>query len=986
MAAYLFAFCCRPDRRSVSFSFMTGKLRLGLALGALVLAATALFYAALYFIAGSARFRAWAEAELSAASGATVRIAALRFHPPLGVVAENVAVSKPEAFSFTGRRVSTTFSPLDLFFRAIHRLEIDGGELELNIDTLARPAERPSTTISLRRLLVRDGRIAVRRAGATLVELPGVNLEAENFNLAEHAGITLRAGVPPLGAEMELSVKGENGALHSEVVLRPKAGGHRDLGKRAPPAEMLRLRASLNLAANRKPSAAVEGRWRDLPVQAMALTGGLNLNLEADADFSAARLEGTIELDGFFQTLGIHAPALADGQVAANFAGVYSAAGKTLALKSVAVSSPLGAASGAGAITFAAPPASALQASFRSQPIALEKLQALFPPPFDGWSYDGRAVFELQARGPWNALQASGSARSDGARIRAPGFALENLSLRAPFARLASGWRIGEAEMSAEKIVYGDKNSWQVSAAAAQASASAEIAAGQPAKIAGRFASAAVKFASADGARLGENLRVAGSFAVRADPASRSIAVDGELRADGGEILWGKFFADLKEPQPRLEISADYQRGLDRLECRRCRFSFARIGAIDVSGTVERISASPELRLQARSANFSPGGFFDLLLRPSFHREYPLLDRLALGGALDFDWRIEGGGQNLSIAGDLALENGSLGAEGWQIGPIALTLPLQISWPQKMPAIAPPARYGVLAVEGARFGDERVGKIAAAIGLANNALIFPQTVRAEIFGGAVAIAALRWPDVVNEPKQLSFSAELKNLRLDRLTPALGWPAFGGTLSGSIPEVQSSGGALRTSGEIRAAVFGGEARLSKLEIENPFSSLAALRLDARLAGIDLEQVTQTFSFGRISGILEGSIGNLVIVDGQPAAFEIDLHSVERGKEQRISVEALNKITVLSSGASAGALYGGLAGFFDNFGYSRLGFKARLKNDRLALRGVESRGDEEFLVVGSFLPPRVNVVSHTQEIAFSELLHRLQRIKAEPSTSK
>jgi len=41
-------------------------------------------------------------------------------------------------------------------------------------------------------------------------------------------------------------------------------------------------------------------------------------------------------------------------------------------------------------------------------------------------------------------------------------------------------------------------------------------------------------------------------------------------------------------------------------------------------------------------------------------------------------------------------------------------------------------------------------------------------------------------------------------------------------------------------------------------------------------------------------------------------------------------------------------------------------------------VETRGDQEFLVVGSFLPPTVNIVSHTQNIAFSELVRRLERI--------
>ena len=158
-------------------------------------------------------------------------------------------------------------------------------------------------------------------------------------------------------------------------------------------------------------------------------------------------------------------------------------------------------------------------------------------------------------------------------------------------------------------------------------------------------------------------------------------------------------------------------------------------------------------------------------------------------------------------------------------------------------------------------------------------------------------------------------------------------------------------------------------------------MAAIRLDAALANISLEQLSKTFAFGRISGILEGTVADLIITDVQPSQFGADLHSVDRGTDQRISVEALNKITVLSSGQSAGALYGGLAGLFDSFRYSKLGFKAILRNDRLVLRGVESRGDQEYLVVGSLLPPTVNVISHTQTIGFSELLRRLERIRAD-----
>jgi hypothetical protein len=133
-------------------------------------------------------------------------------------------------------------------------------------------------------------------------------------------------------------------------------------------------------------------------------------------------------------------------------------------------------------------------------------------------------------------------------------------------------------------------------------------------------------------------------------------------------------------------------------------------------------------------------------------------------------------------------------------------------------------------------------------------------------------------------------------------------------------------------------------------------------------------------GQISGALSGAIEDLVVTHGQPAEFRADLHTVEKpGASQWISVDALNKITILSSGNEAGSLYRGLAGFFDFYRYSKLGFKATLKNDKLTLRGIETRNGQEYLVVGTLLPPTVNIVSHTQEISFSELVRRLERVK-------
>jgi hypothetical protein len=202
------------------------------------------------------------------------------------------------------------------------------------------------------------------------------------------------------------------------------------------------------------------------------------------------------------------------------------------------------------------------------------------------------------------------------------------------------------------------------------------------------------------------------------------------------------------------------------------------------------------------------------------------------------------------------------------------------------------------------------------------------------------------------------------------------------LSGAIPQIRSTGDTLRSEGQVDADLFGGQLQIDQMEIENLFSTVPSLKLAARFQNIRLEQVSDTFAFGKISGILEGAVNDLVITEGQPARFQAQVETVDRPESsQWISVEALSKITILSSGQDSNVLYGGLAGLFDNFRYSRMGFRASLRNDRLTLRGIESRDGKEFLVVGTLLPPTVNIISHTQEIGFSELLRRLERITTE-----
>jgi hypothetical protein len=133
-------------------------------------------------------------------------------------------------------------------------------------------------------------------------------------------------------------------------------------------------------------------------------------------------------------------------------------------------------------------------------------------------------------------------------------------------------------------------------------------------------------------------------------------------------------------------------------------------------------------------------------------------------------------------------------------------------------------------------------------------------------------------------------------------------------------------------------------------------------------------------GYVSGIGRAKVDDLEISAGQPVHFDADFETVPtRGVPQRVSVAAIQQLTILG-GAEANPLTRGVLDLFDEYRYAKMGFRCSLRNDRFILHGVAEREGKDFLVVGTLLPPTVNVISHNQEIAFSEMVERLKRITA------
>ena len=974
----------------------------------------------LVYLLQSVQFKNWLEKEIAARTGAEIRLTRLGFSFPLGVAAENVQIAKPGVFSLQSSRLTINVNPIGLLSNAIQRLQLEEPRLHLDVQELMKQPSAGGVKTAIRQLNVHDGTVVLEIAKGNSIELAHLNLDAENLNLTQGSGIALKTDVAKLNSEADVVIKGAPSNLEIAVRLRPKiAQGLFSRKNDAVAQETLQIQATLQVAENQSPSMVLHAQSQQLNVGDRKITGRLDSHLTLDTKQKGIDFSAQAVLAGFPGSLMPKPLPAGDNPAEIAATGRYFWADQLVSVKSFTLKSQLGNAEGHGNLTVG-DKVIVNDAQTALRELSWEALKAFLPAPLNQWQYQGLGEADLNWRGPADALEVKGVARSAALQIRAADFSMGPSSLNLPVEASGSSlqlkdlrlqgktfaWKDARRSLTAEQLQVDGTLDYEnqaplkfagrltmrgsrlksiggVDSAAEQIAIDGKLEhqTGDTLKAAGQLQLSGAKFASPDNSRVGENVALNGTFNLVANPAKKLFTLGGKIAVGSGELLWGTFFGDLKAQKPIFDIDGDYWQTDDRLDCRRCDLTIANVGQVKIQGGIDGVSQAPKLNIQASSDSFLPGAFFETFIRETFKRQYPLLDKISVGGQLALKIQAQGSPNAMTVSGDLSLKDGEVRAKSkdWHVGPVALQLPFQLRFAGADPAANSTGPSGTLAIQSAHFGTQTLGPVSTSVSLVNNSLRFTQPVRLGLFGGTVEFSNLRWPDIMANPKELSFSASANGLQLNNLTQAMGWHPFNGTLTASIPQVQSTENILRTVGDIRADLFGGRMEIAKLEIEDPFSSLASIKLNTTIQNINLEQASKTFEFGRISGILEGSISDLVITDGQPAQFRADLHSVDRGTEQRISVEALNKITVLSTGENAGAVYGGLASLFDSFRYSKLGFMAVLKNDKLLLRGIESRDGQEFLVVGSILPPTVNIISHTQEIGFAELLRRLAQVQ-------
>ena len=273
------------------------------------------------------------------------------------------------------------------------------------------------------------------------------------------------------------------------------------------------------------------------------------------------------------------------------------------------------------------------------------------------------------------------------------------------------------------------------------------------------------------------------------------------------------------------------------------------------------------------------------------------------------------------------------------------------------------------------------GKIDARLRLENGGLRLQKPIALPVLDGNLDIETLELQQQESGP-EVAFQGAVSGISMNAFSQAVGWPLLAGQLSGTIPGVSYKKGGLQVDGEMLVRVFDGEIRVKDLHLEDLFGVLPRARANLELRNLDLEILTRTFSFGKITGRLGGHIRDLNLEGWKSVSFDARLETPEGDDSPHlISQRAVENISDLGGAGLSGAISRAFMRVLDEFKYARLGISCRLEAGVCEMGGIGPGKGGYYLVKGGGIP-RIDIIGFNRQIDWDTLVNKLRDIGQQP----
>jgi len=450
-----------------------------------------------------------------------------------------------------------------------------------------------------------------------------------------------------------------------------------------------------------------------------------------------------------------------------------------------------------------------------------------------------------------------------------------------------------------------------------------------------------------------------------------------EMRVDGRvsaiEALWGSWYGELGDLPVDVSVFGSWHPEKSWLELIDLKLDIPGMARIRAQG--DRLAASMSLNGTLKIADLTKA--WDGRGRDLVRELRPALADLGLSGSLETDIALTGKPGTWHLRGETRLRNLSV---SWPRARLTVQgghgrIPLDLALPVADLSAQAPLR-GQVSFDQVICGPARLADGPLQLAVGTNRFGLDNALRLSVGGGQVAIEQLR-AGYASGGLQLETRIGLTGIDLKQLTSELGVVPMQGSINADLGHIRYADGVLHSDGELRIEAFGGNLRLSNLQLD-PFSlGLPQFKGDIELSGIDLFLLTQTFAFGAINGVVDGKVHGLRLYGATPSHFSGRLETRFEGK-RNISVKALNNLAILSQGGLSAALSRGVYRFIDFYRYRRIGIQCELSEDVFTLHGSARPNSRRYLVDGGVLPPKIDILTSEQPISFREMLRRLKRL--------
>ncbi|MBU1190047.1 MAG: hypothetical protein KKC01_13545 [Gammaproteobacteria bacterium] len=276
-----------------------------------------------------------------------------------------------------------------------------------------------------------------------------------------------------------------------------------------------------------------------------------------------------------------------------------------------------------------------------------------------------------------------------------------------------------------------------------------------------------------------------------------------------------------------------------------------------------------------------------------------------------------------------------------------------------------------------RVGRLPVAATALAFELSDAQLQLQRDSLIPVLDGGILLHDLHLERMFADDAELVLDGEIVPVSLRQLGQVMGWPEFGGQISGSIPGIRREQGVWALNGQIELALFQGRAVISGLRLERPFGVLPVLQAGIWVERLQLEPLTAAFDIGRITGPVDAYVRDLRLLNWQPVSFDAWLRTSTRPQVPlRISQRAVDTLSSVGGGIGSG-LQASVLRLFESFRYQQLGVSCRLGNGVCQMDGIDHAADGNgFVLVKGGGLPHLDVVAYNRQVDWQRLLTQLR----------